>query len=143
MKKILPSPFPAFVLAAMLFSVAAAYGLDEPGEIPLETSEVNGIVWLESDQESKLNFLLGVENSIAMEYAIADAMAEKSSTVPYYSPFQKGWRQAFDNTPRSVLARRIDDYYQRHPKEQNRHVFDIIWNEMILPATTEREGGAA
>lgn len=124
---------------ALLFCLAALpAGANELGDKPTDVSDVNGLVWLESDRESQLSYLLGVETAIAMEQALTYARAERTGTDPVFSPFQQGWSSAFENTSRSRLASDLDKFYRDNPTQRNRHVFDVIWTEMIVPVAGRR-----
>ena len=108
---------------------------EEAGAEPeaAEISSLNGYVWEDSAPQSRLDFLLGVECALAMESALAEAAQEKGESVSL-SLFANGWQIAFHDTTRPELVRRIDEYYVQNPDEKNRHVFDVIWTEMIGPA---------
>jgi len=103
-----------------------------------KTGDVNGWVWQDSDNAAKLSFLLGVENGIAMEYALARIQAQEQGRNLALSPFQQGWMDAFDNVPRQRIVGNIDAYYAAHPDERDRHVFDVIWTEMITPVSRKK-----
>ena len=111
--------------------VAAAPAEDTP------VASLDGFVWETSAPQSKLDFLLGVECALAMESALAQAAREKGGTVQL-SLFANGWQIAFHDTTRPELVRRIDEFYDRNPAQKNRHVFDVIWSEMVVPAAAER-----
>lgn len=106
---------------------------------PADTSvaSLNGFVWETSTPQSKLDFLLGVECALAMESALAQAAREKGETVRL-SLFSNGWQIALSNTTRPDLVRSIDEFYYRNPDQKNRHVFDVIWTEMVAPVLAQR-----
>lgn len=95
---------------------------------------LNGYAWMDSDNASKLSFLLGVECGIAMEMALNQEQAKVTGTPAVLSPFQQGWTAAFDNTPRQAIVDRIDAFYTANPSQKKRHVFDVIWEQMLVPA---------
>lgn len=100
----------------------------------VETNDINGHAWMVSSNDSKLSFLLGVENAIAMECAMIDAKAARDGHKAEYSHFQQGWMSAFDKTSRQQIADSVNAFYTAHPNQKDRHVFDVIWSEMIVPA---------
>ncbi len=102
---------------------------------PPQTSvaSLDGFAWETSAPQSKLDFLLGVECALAMESALAQAAREKGETVSL-SLFANGWQIALRDATRPELVRRIDEFYYRNPDQKNRHVFDVIWTEMVAPA---------
>ena len=105
----------------------------EPSDTPV--ASLNGFVWETSTPQSKLDFLLGVECALAMESALAQAAREKGESVQL-SLFSNGWQIAFHDTTRPELVRRIDEFYYRNPDQKDRHVFDVIWTEMVAPAVS-------
>ena len=131
----------SFKSAAAVFSLVLLFGAagcrhtPAPVAAPTETpvASLNGFVWETSAPQSKLDFLLGVECALAMESALAQAAREHGETVQL-SLFSNGWQIAFRDTTRPELVRRIDEFYQRNPDQKDRHVFDVIWTEMVAPA---------
>ena len=93
---------------------------------------------MDSDNSNKLSFLLGVETAIAMEMALSQEQQKITGKPVPLSPFQQGWMAAFDNTPRQTIADRIDAFYVANPSQKNRHVFDVLWEQMIVPAFPAR-----
>ncbi len=100
-------------------------------------AELNGYVWQTSAPQSKLDFLLGVECAMAMEAAIKKVAEERGGSVEL-SRFANGWQIAFHDKTRPDIVRQIDEFYVRHPDERGRHVFDVIWTEMVRPAVAAR-----
>ncbi|MBR3880117.1 MAG: hypothetical protein IKJ34_00740 [Mailhella sp.] len=99
---------------------------------------LNGYVWEASAPQSKLDFLLGVECSLAMEAALKQVAEERGGTVEL-SRFANGWQIAFRDKARPDIVRQIDEFYVQNPEQKERHVFDVIWMEMVRPAmTTEK-----
>lgn len=136
MTKFLPLPFLAALAILALLTAAPVTAAELGGEAA--RGEVNGLVWLASENHDKLSFLLGVESAIAMEHAIAASLAEKNGKAPPLSSFHEGWMKAFEQTSRPKLAAAIDAYYRDNPSQRNRHVFDVVWTEMIVPAVSGR-----
>ena len=136
------------VLALMLVVGVAGCQHHEPPAKPasLETSTntpvaaLDGFVWQSSAPQSKLDFLLGVESAMAMEAAIKQVAEERGGTVQL-SRFANGWQLAFRDKARPDIVREIDEFYTQNPEQKKRHVFDVIWTEMVLPA--ERAAKAA
>lgn len=105
---------------------------------PAPNSALNGYTWMDSDNGAKLSFLLGVETAIAMEMALAQEQQKLTGKPVALSPFQQGWMAAFPDMPRQAIADRIDTFYTTNPSQKNRHVFDVVWEEMIVPALPAR-----
>lgn len=99
---------------------------------------LDGYVWMDSGNADKLSFLLGVETAIAMEMALDREQQKVTGKAVPLSPFQRGWTVAFENTPRQTIADRIDAFYVANPSQKNRHVFDVLWEQMIVPAFPAR-----
>lgn len=118
--------------ASMVFPQLAA-GADKT-----PVGSLDGYVWMDSDNANKLSFLLGVETAIAMEMALAQEQQKATGKPVALSPFQQGWMAAFPNTPRQTIADRITQFYTVNPSQKNRHVFDVVWEEMIVPALPAR-----
>ncbi len=131
----------SFKPAAMMLALALVTGVigcrrgPEIPVAPVQTpvASLNGFVWETSAPQSKLDFLLGVECALAMESALAEAARNKGESVQL-SLFANGWQIALRDTTRPELVRRIDEFYYNHPEQKNRHVFDVIWTEMVGPA---------
>ena len=94
---------------------------------------LDGFVWESSAPQSKLDFLLGVESAMAMEAAIKQVAEARGGTVQL-SRFANGWQLAFRDKARPDIVREIDEFYTQNPEQKKRHVFDVIWTEMVLPA---------
>ena len=129
------------VLALVLAVGAMGCQHHEPPAKPasLESSantpvaSLDGFVWQSSAPQSKLDFLLGVECAMAMEAAIKQVAEDRGGTVQL-SRFANGWQIAFRDKARPDIVREIDEFYTQNPEQKKRHVFDVIWTEMVLPA---------
>lgn len=135
---------PVLAVALMLGSVAChrhepVAVSSRPADATLENSvdtpmtALNGFVWESSAPQSKLDFLLGVECSLAMEAALKQVAEERGGTVEL-SRFANGWQIAFRDKARPDIVRQIDEFYTQNPEQKERHVFDVIWMEMVRPA---------
>ena len=94
---------------------------------------LDGFVWQSSAPQSKLDFLLGVECAMAMEAAMKQVAEERGGTIQL-SRFANGWQIAFRDKARPDIVHEIDEFYTQNPEQKKRHVFDVIWTEMVLPA---------
>ena len=129
------------MLALMLVVGVAGCQHHEPPAKPasLEASTntpvaaLDGFVWQSSAPQSKLDFLLGVECAMAMEAAMKQVAEERGGTVQL-SRFANGWQIAFRDKARPDIVHEIDEFYTQNPEQKKRHVFDVIWTEMVLPA---------
>ena len=133
-------PVLALVLVMGAMGAAGCHRQEQssPGA-SLETAEntpmaaLDGFVWQSSAPQSKLDFLLGVECAMAMEAAIKQVAEERGGTVQL-SRFANGWQIAFRDKARPDIVREIDEFYTQNPEQKKRHVFDVIWTEMVRPA---------
>ncbi len=123
--------------ALALPSPVAAAQADAAPKQEASIASINGFAWMDSSPDVKLAFLLGVESAVAMEYSLANAQAEKTGKKPVHSRFEEGWRAAFKDVTRHQIMGRLDAYYTAHPAEKSRHVFDVLWKEMILPGLSQ------
>lgn len=101
-------------------------------------AELNGYVWESSSPQARLDFLLGVECALAIEAALDEAAAERGEPKRA-SPFIAGWQKTFQNVTRSEIAESINEFYSLYPDQKGRHVFDVIWTEMIKPTMAKEE----
>ena len=125
------------VTACAAPAFAAQLSEAAPGK---EGLKVDGQAWMSSTEDEKLSFLLGVEMMIATEQTLTerynDVKKENPKTrfpVTASSPFIKGWLKAFKDTSRREISAEIDKYINAHPDARTRHVFEIIWKELIVP----------
>ena len=137
------------VLTLMLIAGTAGCHREQvsPQKVSLESAEntpmaaLDGFVWQSSAPQSKLDFLLGVECAMAMEAAIKQVAEERGGTVQL-SRFANGWQIAFRDKARPDIVRQIDEFYTQNPEQKKRHVFDVIWTEMVRPAVEAGEKAA-
>lgn len=119
--------------------VSASASLEAAQSTPM--ASLDGYVWQASAPQSKLDFLLGVECAMAMEAAIKQAAEERGGEVRL-SIFANGWQMAFRDKARPDIVREIDEFYTQNPEQRKRHVFDVVWMEMVRPVmdATRRPG---
>lgn len=137
MKKLV-LPFTALVLCASTALLPVTSRAADPDKTS-QIAELNGYVWQNTSNDNKLSFLFGVENAIAVEYALGMEQAKRSGKQPTpenmgLSPFERGWVVTLENTPRQTIVERIDAFYDRNPGQRNQHVLEVIWKEVITPA---------
>lgn len=138
-----------FALTAAVLMMCAAPAFAAQAADAQALKELNGAVWMESSQAEKLAFLLGVEMMIATEdYLAAQTAGLKPGRVGgaqmiSVSPFMKGWLTVFKDTSRAQLADRLDACITANPDTRSRHVFEIIWREMLAPQMQQAKQTAA
>lgn len=96
-------------------------------------ADLTGKNWLAGEKEGKLAFLYGASNVIAIEMIGAEKTGRPAPL------FAQGWTEAFRNTTYPQLLEQIDAWYEANPDQLNRNVFDVIWNELIVPARTGKK----
>lgn len=129
---------PVAALALLCGAAGCRHHESPPPPAPEVTpmAALDGYVWETSTPQSKLDFLLGVECAMAMEAAMEQAAREGGGRVEL-SLFANGWQVAFRDRSRPDIVRQIDEFYAQSPDQRGRHVFDVIWTEMIRPAMAE------
>lgn len=130
-----------FVVLALCASVALLPTLSSAADQSKasQIAKLDGYVWQDTSNDNKLSFLFGLENGIAVEYAIGMEQAKRNGKQPTLenlnlSPFERGWVIAFENTPRQTIVDGIDTFYDDNPDQKDRHVLDVVWKELIVPA---------
>jgi len=114
-----------FLLFGILFAGTMASSAQQPADSL--GMNVDGHVWMKSTDQEKYSFLLGAMNAVVLEYHVR----EKASEAP--SRFVKVWIAAFKDTNCSELSTKIDNYYSNNPEKMDRHVFEVIGQEVIAP----------
>jgi hypothetical protein len=117
--------FSVFLLAGLLFTGASSCFAQGTTSNP--APDVDGYVWMKSNDAEKKAFLFGAGTAIALEYQMRATRSEEPSK------FIKGWIEAFDNMSWAEMASKLDKYYESNPDKENRLVFDVLWHEMIKP----------
>jgi hypothetical protein len=114
-----------FLLVGIIFSFSipcfAQTQNDRPGP------DVDGKVWMNSTQQEKESFLFGASSAIVLEYHVRIKHSEEPSRLV------RGWVEALKDMTWVELSRKIDKYYNDHPDKMHRHVFEVIWHEIIVP----------
>ncbi len=113
-------------LIACLFIVATSSTSAQAAE-DHPAPDVNGNVWMKSTEQEKKAFLFGAGSAIVLEYHIK----EKHSEEP--SRFVKGWVDGLKDISWTELASKLDSYYKNNPDKMQKHVFEVIWHEIIKP----------
>jgi len=120
-------------LVLLLGWSAAAPAVEDSNPVDLVTGEV----WMMSQRENKLAYVLGIESAIYVEHMIHQKALEskKDKQAPLYtlSPFDTGWAKAFENVKREEIVARVDSWLEAHPDQGKRPVLAIIWYELIAP----------
>ncbi len=135
MKKLL-LPFAALAMcASAVLPVLSHAAAPDKAQI----AKLDGYVWEDTSNDNKLSFLFGLENGIAVEYALGMEQAKRNGKQPSLdnlglSSFERGWVVVFEDIPRQAIVDRIDTFYSGHPGQRDRHVLDVVWKELIVPA---------
>lgn len=116
-------------LCSLVVALVLVCGACLPAAAAESGVDLTGKQWLDSSRNEKLAFLYGASNIIAIESMIA----EKAGKEP--SVFVRAWVKAFKDTSWSDIEAKLDNWYAAHPKQRDRHVLDVLWNEFLVPAT--------
>jgi hypothetical protein len=87
--------------------------------------DVDGEVWMKSSDLEKKAFLYGAGSAFVLEYHLRDKHGQEPSKLV------KGWVDGLKDMSWSDLSNRVDAYYKNNPDKMQRHVFDVIWHEVI------------
>ena len=117
--------FALFLVGILFIGITVSYSKstsDHPAP------DVDGKVWMSSTEQEKRAFLFGAGSAVVLEYHLRDKHSEEPSR------FVKGWVDGLKDMSWSELANRLDSYYKNNPDKMDRHVFAVIWQEIIKPA---------
>lgn len=137
MKKLVTGAVLALCLAFCAGPLCAAEEASSE-QAPNPVEQFTGKYWVNTELTSKEAYLFGIESAIAIEYYINSRLAAKSAKAgkkPAFtlSPFEKGWMEAFRDTPRKQIVADVDKWYSDHPDQLGRPVLDVIWYQLIAP----------
>jgi hypothetical protein len=114
-----------FLCAGIIFSGASSCLAQQAKDHP--APDVDGAVWMNSTDQEKKAFLFGASSAVVLEYHVREKHSEEPSL------FIKGWVEGLKDMSWTDLANRIDTYYRNNPDQIHRHMFDVIWHEVIMP----------
>lgn len=116
------------LMAGLLFA-ATMTGFAQAAE-DHPAPDVDGKVWMKSTDQEKKAFLFGAGSAIVLEYHVRDKHSEEPSK------FVKGWVDGLKGISWAELTNKLDSYYKNNPDKIHRHVFEVIWHEVIKPNST-------
>jgi len=117
------------MIAMVAMATTAFHGVGmAQGNANHPAPDVDGHVWMSSTEPEKRAFLFGAGSAVVLEYHIRDKHSEEPSR------FVKGWVEALKDMSWAELANKLTLYYKSNPDKMNRHVFEVIWHEIIAPA---------
>lgn len=117
-------------LSVLLFVAIVLAGAHSSFAQPAKTHaapDVDGVVWMKSTEQEKKAFLFGAGSAVVLEYHIRAKHSEEPSK------FVAGWVEALKDMSWTELANKVDQYYRDNPEKLHRHVFEVIWHELIAP----------
>lgn len=114
------------VMAAVCTTLAIASGPVRGDEIPL----ITGQHWIESSEQAKKAYLIGIANVIQVDIAyraqVGNSPPDTQSVIPRLA---KGLQGQTLETVREGL----DRWYATHSDRLQRPVIETIWFEMVVP----------
>lgn len=113
-------------LIACLLMVATSFDFAKAAD-DHPAPDVDGNVWMKSTEQEKKSFLFGAGSAIVLEYHIRDKHSEEPSK------FVKGWVDGLKGMSWAELASKLDTYFKTNPDKMHKHVFEVIWHEVIKP----------
>lgn len=111
-------------LAACLVACSYALGADE--DVPL----VNGEIWMESTQENKASYILGMANLLAIENTWQTRDGQPPSDEQ--TLIQDFWNACEHVTLDEMIAA-VDAFYIQRPNERQLAVLNVIWVIYVEP----------
>jgi hypothetical protein len=112
-------------LVGIIFAFSNACFAQRPNDRP--GPDVDGKVWMNSTEQEKESFLFGASSAIVLEYHVRIKHSEDPSRLV------RGWVEALKDMTWRELSHKIDVYYNDNPDKMHRHVFEVIWHEIIVP----------
>jgi len=114
-----------FLLMGIIFAFSNSCFAQKPNDRP--GPDVDGKVWMNSTEQEKESFLYGASSAIVLEYHVRNKHSEEPSR------FVRGWVEALKDMTWAELSNKVDMYYRNNPEKMHRHVFEVIWHEIIVP----------
>jgi hypothetical protein len=105
-----------FLSAAMIGNVARAES------IPI----VTGQQWMQSTEEQKKAYLVGISNVMDIERAYAGNMANSNDLAQRFGKGMQG--QTLDS-----VRQGLDSYYAANPTMIQHPVIETLWFQMVMP----------
>ena len=111
-------------MLGILATFAAVCGNVFAQEIPIVTGEL----WMQSTEQVKKAYLIGIANTIQLEVAYegANQPTDAQSVVPRMAKGMRG--QTLDS-----VREGLDKWYAANPDKIKRPVLETIWFEMVVP----------
>ncbi|VXB73957.1 conserved exported hypothetical protein [Pseudomonas sp. 8AS] len=111
-------------MLALIACLVTLSSLAQADEVPLITGEH----WMESSEQLKKVYLIGIANAYQVEaaYHASKPPADDQSLIPRFSKGLKG------HTLDSVREG-LNRWYAANPDQVKRPVIETIWFEMVLP----------
>ncbi len=119
----------------LVFSLALnAFSPRELSAAANDRQELTAEVWQASPLNEKLSFLYGVSCAVVVEKELASSKGEEPSI------FVKNWLSTFNGLNAKEIVKKLDSWIAAHPASRNRHIFDVIWYEFIVPGSKSNQG---
>ncbi len=110
--------------AATCVALAAVSSMGRADELPL----VTGKQWMESSEQVKKAYLVGIANVVQVEraYHASNAPSDTQSTIPRMA-------RGLQNQTLDTVREGLDRWYASHGDQLQRPVIETIWFEMAMP----------
>ncbi|MDD6088016.1 MAG: hypothetical protein PUB69_01690 [Desulfovibrionaceae bacterium] len=118
--------------AALIFSVLLLFSAGESHASSHEAGVVTGGDWMQTPLSEKQAFLCGIVMTFEMEKGLAEQTGKK---VP---PLASDWCKAFGGASIASVVSQMDEWLTAHPGNESRHIFDLLWKELVLPTLTRK-----
>ena len=111
-------------IAVACMALARIWGAARADEVPL----VTGKHWIDSSEQQKKAYLIGIANVLQVEiaYQAGNPPSDAQSLVARFAKGLKG--QTLD-----TVREQLDRWYAAHPDKLQRPVIETIWFEIVVP----------
>lgn len=111
-------------------ALATAPDIARAEEIPMITGEQ----WMQSSEQLKKAYLIGIANAYQVEKAYYGAKppSDEQSLIPRFARGLKG--QTLD-----TVQQRLNQWYAANPDRVKRPIIETIWFEMVVPGLQQNK----
>ena len=116
------------LLSLTLLSLAMTGNVARAENIPI----VTGQQWMQSTDEQKKAYLIGISNVIDIERAYAGNMAKSDDIAQRFGKGMQG--QTLDS-----VRQGLDSYYAANPTMIQHPVIETLWFQMVVPGLKKNQ----
>ncbi|MFV3307900.1 hypothetical protein ACNFBT_21745 [Pseudomonas sp. NY15181] len=115
---------------ALCVPLATASGIARADEVPMVTGEQ----WMQSSEQLKKVYLIGIANAYQVEAAYYGSKppSDEQSLIPRFGRGLKG--QSLDS-----VREKLNQWYAANPDRVKRPIIETIWFEMVVPGLQKNQ----